>query len=256
MATNKEFLQSFGVTEDDAEKMVSDAVFFLLVSDQKKSIIKRPDLIKQCDLAKKDKKLQDYVVQKARNVMADTFGIEVADLSKPNQYILTNKLTENSNVSDLLDWSDKEASQMAVIFITLGLILMMNDKVTDEVLFKFYKQLGLYEDEKQQRTGKSAASAVDPEVTELFDGDLKKFVNETLVARQHYLKRERVNTGDAEQEVYEYSWGERAEKEVKMSSVFKFVCEVYECEPTMFREVLDRVKKREDLDDDYFSNGS
>ena len=70
-------------------------------------------------------------------------------------------------------------------------------QVTDEVLFKFYKQLGLYEDEKQQRTGKSTASAVDPEVTELFDGDLKKFVNETLVARQHYLKRERVNTGMA-----------------------------------------------------------
>jgi hypothetical protein len=35
--------------------------------------------------------------------------------------------------------------------------------------------------------------------------------------------------------VYEYSWGQRAHIEVKPSDVFKMVCDVYECDGTMFR---------------------
>ena len=30
------------------------------------------------------------------------------------------------------------------------------------------------------------------DVADLFDGDVKKFINETLVGKQHYLKREKV----------------------------------------------------------------
>ena len=81
--------------------------------------------------------------------------------------------------------------------------------------------------------------AVDQEVVDLFDGDVKKFVNETLVGKQHYLRRERVQVSwgniwksnhnhylrcviiiegpDPEVEIYEYSWGERAELEVSQS---------------------------------------
>ena len=54
---------------------------------------------------------------------------------------------------------------------------------------------------------------------------------------QHYLKRDRVETGDPEVEQYEYSWGERAKLEVKESDV----CELYECEPRMFKEQYDKV---------------
>jgi len=253
--SNREYLRSMNVTEDDAEKMVSDAVFFLLVSDQKKSILKRADLIKHCDLGKKPKNLQDYVISQAQRVLSDTFGINMVDLSKQNQYILTNKLTERSSVGELLHYSDKEAAQMGITFITLGLILMSNDKVTDEVLFKFYKLLGLYEEDKPKGVGgKASSSAIDPDTAELFEGDIKKFVNEVLVGKQHYLKKERVNTGDPEQEVYEYTWGERAEKEVKQSTVFKMVCDVFECEPRMFKEQMEKVKQREGLDDDFFTN--
>jgi len=181
----------------------------------------------------------------------DTFGIEVQELSKTSQYILINKLTENGG-GEHLQWSDKESAQMGVTFVILGLILMSNDKVTDEVLFKFLKSIGLAEEDKAKNSRSS--NAMDPDVAELFDGDIRKFVNETLVAKQHYLKRERVQTVDQETEAYEYSWGERAEKEVKQSSVFKMVCEVYECEPKMFKEQMEKIKERENLDDDFFSN--
>ena len=52
------------------------------------------------------------------------------------------------------------------------------------------------------------------DVKELFDGDAKKFVNDILVGRQHYLQRVRVQGPDPEVEAYEYSWGERANLEV------------------------------------------
>jgi len=241
----------FNLSEDDAQKMISDAVFYFLVADQKKAIIKRPDLIKNCDLTKKEKRLQDYIIAQASRNLLDTFGIEVQELSKTSQYILTNKLTENGDGKHL-QWSEKESAQMGITFVLLGLILMSNDKVTDEILFKFLKNLGLGDDEKTKQSRN--VNVIDPEVAELFDGDIKKFVNETLVAKQHYLKRERVQTVDQETEVYEYSWGERAEKEVKPSSVFKMVCEVYGCDAKEFKEQMDRIKERENLDDDFFTS--
>ncbi len=57
---------------------------------------------------------------------------------------------------------------------------------------------------------------------------------------------------DVEVEAYEYSWGERAEAEVKKSSVFRMVCEVYEVEPRMFKEQYEKVKELEGLDDETF----
>ena len=63
-----------------------------------------------------------------------------------------------------------------------------------------------------------------------------------LVNKQHYLKRDKLETNDPEVEVWEYSWGERAKLEVKESDVLKMVCELYDCEPRMFKEQYDKVK--------------
>jgi len=38
-------LDAHGLTEEDAEKMISDVVYFFLVEDQKKSLISRPDIM-------------------------------------------------------------------------------------------------------------------------------------------------------------------------------------------------------------------
>jgi hypothetical protein len=46
------------LNDADLQKMTSDALFYVLVADQKKSLIKRPDLLKTCDLAKKPKAVQ------------------------------------------------------------------------------------------------------------------------------------------------------------------------------------------------------
>ena len=52
-------------------------------------------------------------------------------------------------------------------------------------------------------------------------------------------------SGDPEVEQYEYTWGERARLEVKESDVLKMVCELYECEPRMFKEQYDKVVNAE-----------
>ena len=82
------------------------------------------------------------------------------------------------------------------------------------------------------------------DVKELFDGDAKKFVNDILVGRQHYLQRVRVQGPDPEVEAYEYSWGERANLEVKKSDILKMVVELYDCEPRMFKEQFDKVRNQ------------
>ena len=75
---------------------------------------------------------------------------------------------------------------------------MSNGKVSEDNLFKFLKHLGVYEEDRSKK-GRAAAvdtsNDVDTEVNEMFDGDVKKFVNDILVTRQHYLKKDRVDTG-------------------------------------------------------------
>merc|ERR1719186_428548 len=165
---------------------------------------------------------------------------------------MINLLREQSDDSlQHVTWGDKENGQMGLTFTILSLIFMQNNKISDDNLFKFLRQLGVAEEDR----GKGARGARDqqgesvPEdVKELFDGDVKKFVNDILVGRQHYLQRVRIQGPDPEVEAYEYSWGERAEFEVTKSDVLKMVCELYECEPRMFKEQYDKVKEVEGED--------
>lgn len=243
-ASSKPSANQGGLTQDDIEKLVSDVVFYFLVADQKKQLIKRPELCKNCDLSKKSRADQESIIDKAKLHLATIFGIRVEELeNKRGHYILVNQLAQDENSeNDHIYWSENEAGQMGLTFSLLGLIFMNGGKVSDEILFKFLKSLGVSEDIVRKERGREKAVEVDPEVTALFGGDVKKFVNEVLVAKQHYLARARVEHHDVDKEIYEYSWGDRAELEVKRSNVLKMVCELYDnCSPKMFKEQLEKV---------------
>ena len=132
------------------------------------------------------------ILRKQRNYFSEERGV------------LINQLQESQDDDSLqhITWSEKENAQMGLTFTILGLIFMSNGKVSDDTLFKFLKILGVYEEEKQKKSGRieSSNDPIDPEVADLFDGDTKKFVNDILVARQHYLKRDRVQGPDPEVE--------------------------------------------------------
>lgn len=241
------------LNQDDWDKMISDATFFFLVADQKKALIKRSELIASCNLKNLKRQEQDRAIDKAKERLLRVFGIKVLDSDLRNgQYLMVNSLKEDGCDESLqhLVWGDKESAQMGITFTVLALIFMSNGKVTDDNLFKFLKELGLLEEERGKggKGGREQGFTVPDDIKELFDGDIKKFVNDILVGRQHYLQRTRVETTDAETEVYEYTWGERSEHEVKKSDILKMVVELYECEPRMFKEQFDKVKETEGED--------
>jgi len=239
------------LNQDDWDKMISDATFYFLVADQKKALIKRADLTNACNLKNLKRADAERAVDKAKERLAKVFGIKVVESeTKGGQYYMINLLREQSDESlQHLTWGDKENGQMGLTFTILALIFMQNNKISDDNLFKFLRQLGVAEEDRGKGGRGSAreqqGESVPEDVKELFEGDAKKFVNDILVGRQHYLQRVRVQGPDPEVEAYEYSWGERANLEVKKSDILKMVVELYDCEPRMFKEQFDKVKEDE-----------
>lgn len=70
--------EQYGLSEEDVKKMVSDAVFFLLVADQKKSVIKRTDLMRTLELNKLARAVQEFVLSQASAKLLEVFGIKVS----------------------------------------------------------------------------------------------------------------------------------------------------------------------------------
>lgn len=68
--------------EEDRKKLVSDAVFYFLVQEQKRPLFKRPDVLKAIGLTGRSKELQDDVWIRAVRHLKDTFGYKLAELSE------------------------------------------------------------------------------------------------------------------------------------------------------------------------------
>ena len=203
-------------------------------------------MYKACDLTNKKPQVKEKVFNDARDHLIRTFGINLSESNtRKGTYYLTNALKENQQDEEQqhICWGDRDNAHMALTFVILGQIFMSNGKITDEQLLMCLKKLGIYQDEDKpgKRGAKSQSSDVDPELLDLFDGDIKKFINEVLVTKQQYLRKEKMETNDTEVEVWEYTWGERAKLEVKESDVLKMVCELYDCDPKMFKEQYDKV---------------
>jgi len=228
-------LDAHGLTEEDAEKMISDVVYFFLVEDQKKSLINRPDIMNKCGVNKKARAVQEYVMMKAKDKLMNIMGIRVKEVEGKKggrSYILVNELAAAEKAISYLSISEKETARMGIIFSILGLIFMENGSVSEEDLFSFLERMGM---------------SSNPELAEIFDGDVKKYINDVLVTKQHYLRKVKKECVDAEQ-VFEYMWGDRADAEVKKSDVLKMVSDVFDCAPKMFNEQYEKVKNEEGLE--------
>ena len=233
---------SSNLNKDDINRMVSDVVLYCLITDQKKALIKRTDIVKQCNLGKGLSKNEiDKVMDLVERHLMDTFGMRLQEKEdRRGVFMLVNAISESSGQGNI-QWKENESAQMGLTFSILGLIFMSGGRVLDETLMRFLKNLGIFVEDNRGR--KVESGNIDPETNQLFDGDVKRFVNDVLVNKQHYIKRTRIVEVEGEQ--YEYSWGERAEAEVKKSSVLKFVCELYGCRPRVFAEQFEIVKQEE-----------
>jgi len=238
---------SSSINKEDIGRLVNDVVLYCLVTDQRKALIKRADIVKCCNLNKSMSRLEiDTIMDQVGRHFRDTFGMRLQEKEdKKGVFMLVNSISENNAAGqNHLHWNESETAQMGLTFTILGLVFMSGGKISDETLFRFVMNLGLSGEDSTGR--RKDTIGIEPEVSCLFEGDIKKFVNDTLVSKQHYLKRSRVL--DVEGEQYEYAWGERARVEVKKSSILKFICEIYGCKPKMFTEQFNEVKQEEGED--------
>ena len=98
---------------------------------------------------------------------------EVEGKKGGRSYILVNELAAAEKAISYLSISEKETARMGIIFSILGLIFMENGSVSEEDLFNFLERMGM---------------SSNPELAEIFDGDVKKYINDVLVTKQHYLR--------------------------------------------------------------------
>merc|ERR1712141_112765 len=79
-------------------------------------------------------------------------------------------------------------------------------------------------------------------------GDVKELIRKEWGQKQHYIDAVQVESteGDsAETRSYQYSWGKRAELEVKKSDLLRMICNLYSCKPSAFKEQYDKIRKEE-----------
>lgn len=250
---------AFALGEEDRQKIVRDLTFYILAKEKNRVPFKKADLMKACNLNGKSRELQEDVLDKVKGKLNHVFGFAMMDMEeKKGSYVLINRLEEELEPSmQHLRFSDEENGQMGLLYTVLGLIFMSGDVIRDDVLWKFLTQMGVYEDEvggkkagsgggggASQRAGAALGGGVAEDVRKLFP-DVKSLIFKEWGQRQNYLNIKPIDTGDTDSVSNEIRWGERARLEVKQSSVFKIICQMYECKPKDFKEQYEKVVNSE-----------
>ena len=246
------------LNEDDKKRLVADAVFFVLVQEQKRAVHKKGDILKAIGMTGRPRELQDHIMDKTAQKLEHVFGMTFDELpEKKGQYILVNKLFQTKD--DIhIEISPKEKAHLAVLYSILGLIYMSNGVIRDEALDQFLEKMGLMargEDlpptqvhqSRGQPRNTAASLGISEDIYDTF-GDIKELIRKEWGQKQHYLDVARVDSTDAdaaESVSYEYSWGRRAELEVKKSDLLRKICKLYNCKPSAFKEQYDQIRKEE-----------
>ena len=145
---------------------------------------------------------------------------------------------------------------MGVLYSVLGLIYMSNGVIHDDVLDPFLVKMGLMghlehmpPTHLQRGLPRSTAASlgISEEVFNTF-GDVKELIRKEWGQKQHYIDAVQVESSEgdaAETRSFQYSWGKRAELEVKKSDLLRMICQLYNCKPSAFKEQYDKIRKEE-----------
>lgn len=235
------------LTEDDKKKFVSDAVFYILVQEQRRTLIRKGELMKSIGLTGRSKDLQDWTFRHAALKLHRVFGILVKEVAELKGYVLVNQLEDEAQAQHL-SWHHKDKVQMGLLYTILAVIYMSNGRVVNqEVLFGFLQKLGVYEQDVGKKDRMTNNATDDDDMFDMF-GDVKALIEKEWVAKQHYLHMKKVDTNDPENPSYEYRWGERAELELKGSDVMKFVSKIYQVHPKYFTQQFEMVREEEGVE--------
>jgi len=247
---------SLDFNDDDYDKFSADAVFFVLVQERKRIPVKKADIMKHINLTGKAKGVQDRVMTDCTDKLHHVFGIEmVENTDKKGVYYLVNKIKEEPQDPSMqhLTWSDKENAHLGLLYTVLGLIFMSpSNVVREDVLFKFLRLLGVYEEDERaggsrgrKSTGGSGAgnSNLSAGIRGMF-GNVRELIFDQWGKKMHYIDIDKIDSPDTDNVVHEFRWGFRAEQELNKEDVLEVISQMYECPPTAFKEQYDKVQEQ------------
>lgn len=194
-------------TPVQVDRKVAEVVQFILIKDQKKIPIRRPDIVKH--VIKEYKALYQDIMKRADRIFEQVFGLKLVEIDAKNHiYILINKLQPVPGEPISMCPGNPKTG---LLFIILSVIFMKGGAVKENVVWNTLKKLRVDVGEKHEEFG-----------------DVKKVVTDEFV-RQKYLEYLRIpHTEPLE---HEFRWGQRAEKEVSKMKVLEFVGELHSQEP-------------------------
>merc|ERR1712038_1040401 len=206
--------------------------------------------MKAINLTGKGQDVQRRVMEDCIQKMHHVFGIEMRenkkDEKKKGVYYLVNKIKEEARAEDEddqqhLEWSDKDNAHLGLLYTVLGLIFMSNGVVREDVLFRFLRLLGVYEEDDRAGGPGGSKSILSEGIKELF-GDVRQLVFSEWGAKMHYLDVTKIDTADTDTVMHEFRWGFRAEQELDKENVLEVISQMYECDKTAFKEQYDKVQ--------------
>lgn len=161
--------------------------------------------------------------------LADVFGYKLEPIDEKNTcFYLINAFDEHPEPEKRhLTLSPKEQEETGLLTVILAVIYMKNGVIKHDDLFKFLKDLKIWDDDREM---------------EPF-GKVKNLIDD-WVKKQQYLAMCKEDTNEDNPTVT-YTWGQRATVEVKKSEILKFVSEIYGKSPEEFTEQYEAIQREE-----------
>ncbi|XP_077462497.1 necdin-like 2 isoform X2 [Stigmatopora argus] len=193
------------------EQKTAEVVQYILVKDQKKIPIRRPDLIKH--VIKEYQNVYPEIMKRAAHTFEQVFGFSLVSIDTKNQlYILLNKLEPNAECPSLGTANLKTG----LLFVILGVIFMKQGVVKEVLIWDVLRKLCIDSTKQHEDFG-----------------DVKKLVTIEFV-RQRYLEYVRVPHSDPPE--YNFLWGPRAKLEVSKAKILEFVAELHDRDPQSWKQ--------------------
>jgi len=229
--------EQVALNEQDKKKFVKDAIFHVITQESKRPVLKRADIFKAIGLTNRN--VQVEILAATIKDLKEVFGYELKELEDPKDgkkkgnYILVNTI-EESSVENLrhLKLTEKEEASLGLLTVVLSVIYMNNNLIKEEALFTFLENLGLCDKDPTKRDHEDF-------------GNIKNLIDKEWCQKHHYIQMEKDENSNPDQPQFIYSWGERANVEVKKSEILKFVAEIYEKNPSEFTEQYENIVNEE-----------
>ncbi|XP_015122469.1 necdin [Diachasma alloeum] len=186
--------------DDEENHVLGTLLKFLLSAASNKNAIKQAD-IKTYGIPSHVKHYQNLMA-KAKVILHEIFGYKLISIGG-GKWIIVNALSH-----DLIRLEVDDVPAQTLLYLVLSHIFMSGEPCREDNLIHFLKCLGIWRD-----------GAVHP-----YFGNVQEVLQKRFV-QQVYLIRSKVS--EADNEMYDYTWGQRAKEECDPRNIIEFLGKVF-----------------------------